>query len=105
MSRTETALYNTTPPTPMQRAYQRRRPEQTPLYRLVQKHLQTFLAQAEAAGGFLVGNARYAEITRDQRTRSRRNTVRAGEKWRLKFYTLPRSNLCAQSPGRAGGLP
>ena len=30
--------------------YQRHQPEQTPLYRLVQQPLQTFLAQAEAAG-------------------------------------------------------
>ena len=30
--------------------YQRHQPEQTALYRLVQQHLQTFLAQAEAAG-------------------------------------------------------
>jgi hypothetical protein len=30
--------------------YQRRTPEQTPLYRAVQEHIDTFLAQAESAG-------------------------------------------------------
>ena len=30
--------------------YARRRPEQTPLYRLVREHVQTFVAQSEAAG-------------------------------------------------------
>lgn len=30
--------------------YKRRRPEQTTLYRLVQEHLETFLAQVEAGG-------------------------------------------------------
>ena len=33
--------------------YQRRRPELTPLYRLVQQHAQTYLAQAEAVGAAL----------------------------------------------------
>ena len=31
-------------------SYQRRTPEQTSLYRAVQAHLETFLAQAESAG-------------------------------------------------------
>ena len=31
-------------------SYQRRTPEQTSLYRAVQEHLDTFLAQAESAG-------------------------------------------------------
>jgi hypothetical protein len=31
--------------------YQRRRPEETVLYRLVQEHLETFLAQVEAETG------------------------------------------------------
>ena len=31
-------------------SYQRRTPEQTSLYRAVQEHLATFLAQAESAG-------------------------------------------------------
>jgi hypothetical protein len=40
---------------PFQRApavhYQRRRPEQTTLYRLVQEHIESFLAQVEAEIG------------------------------------------------------
>ena len=32
------------------RRYERRRPEQTTLYRLVQEHLETFLVQVEAGG-------------------------------------------------------
>ena len=31
-------------------SYQRRTPEQTSLYRALQKHIDTFLAQAESAG-------------------------------------------------------
>ena len=31
-------------------SYQRRTPEQTSLYRAVQEHIETFLAQAESAG-------------------------------------------------------
>jgi hypothetical protein len=31
--------------------YERRRPEETVLYRLVQEHLESFLAQVEAEGG------------------------------------------------------
>jgi hypothetical protein len=34
-------------------SYQRRTPEQTSLYRAVQEHLETFLAQAEAAGAWV----------------------------------------------------
>ena len=34
-------------------AYQRHRPEQTPLYQLVQQHAQTFMAQSAAAGAAL----------------------------------------------------
>ena len=36
---------------PDQPQYERRRPEQTPLYRLVQRHYATFLAEVEAHGG------------------------------------------------------
>jgi len=34
-------------------SYQRRTPEQTSLYRAVQEHIETFLAQAESAGAWV----------------------------------------------------
>ena len=40
-------------PAPQQPQYQRRRPEQTPLYRLVREHYATFAAEVEAQGASL----------------------------------------------------
>src|SRR3954467_12275230 len=41
--------------------YERRRPEETPLYQVVQEHLETFLAQVRAETG-----ARLPEFIKDQ---------------------------------------
>ena len=37
-------------PAPQQPQYQRRRPDQTPLYRLVREHYESFAAEVEAQG-------------------------------------------------------
>jgi hypothetical protein len=42
-------LRETAVPAPQQR-YERRRPEQTPLYRLVRQHYETFAAERESVG-------------------------------------------------------